>query len=72
MALSAPVGAFLDYGPDEGRADVLDAWAAVPESARPIALEVMQAFTGPRSPGTSAGQNGYHPFRLNGEVQLGN
>ncbi|MEP6967434.1 MAG: helix-turn-helix transcriptional regulator [Pseudomonadota bacterium] len=45
VALGAPVGAFLDYGPDEGRADVLDAWAGVPESARPIALETMRTMT---------------------------
>ena len=43
-ALSAPVGALLDHGPDEGRADVLDAWAAVPDSSRPIALEIMRGF----------------------------
>jgi transcriptional regulator with XRE-family HTH domain len=43
-ALSAPVGALLDYGPGDGRADVVDLWAAVPESGRPIALEVMRSF----------------------------
>lgn len=55
VALRAPVGAFLDFGPGEGRADVLDDWAAVPESARGMALEIMRAFTQPEGCPTPVG-----------------
>jgi transcriptional regulator with XRE-family HTH domain len=46
-ALRAPVGAFLEYEPDEGRADILDAWGAISESGRPIAAEIMRGFRRP-------------------------
>ena len=48
VALQAPVGAFLEYGPDQGRADLLDAWAAVPQSQRAQAAAVLRTFIGRR------------------------
>jgi transcriptional regulator with XRE-family HTH domain len=43
-ALHAPMGAFLEYGPGDGLADFLDAWAAVPESERPQAAGILRTF----------------------------
>ena len=43
-ALGTPVGAFLEYGPGDGLADFLDAWAAVPESERSQVIAILQTF----------------------------
>jgi len=40
--LDAPLGAFLEYGPDDERAVLLAAWAAIPETERTRALEIMR------------------------------
>jgi DNA-binding XRE family transcriptional regulator len=44
VALSLPVGAVLEYGPGDGLADFLDAWAAVPEAERAQAMGILRTF----------------------------
>jgi transcriptional regulator with XRE-family HTH domain len=46
-ALRVPVGALVDGGPGEGVAEVLDAWAAIPESARADALAILKGLRVP-------------------------
>jgi len=42
--LNAPTGAFLEYGPDDERAALFAAWAAIPAAERPIVLEIVRTL----------------------------
>ena len=44
-ALGAPVGALMEHLPADGCADFMDAWAAVLDEDRPIALAALKTFT---------------------------